>query len=199
MSAEKDQLKAYRARRHFEMTPEPAGKAQKPPAIRPIFVIQKHKATNLHYDLRLEAGGVLKSWAVPKGPSSDPKVKRLAMPTEDHPLEYADFEGTIPKGEYGAGTVAVWDRGTYRNLKFKDGQEIPPETAIADGHITFWLEGRKLQGGFALTRTGQGGRARWILVKMSDEKADPAHDPVLEKPDSVLSGRSLEEIANANS
>lgn len=197
MSDEKVQLKAYRVKRHFKITPEPAGKAQKPSEPKPIFVIQKHKATTLHYDFRLEAGGVLKSWAVPKGPSTDPKVKRLAVPTEDHPLEYANFEGNIPEGEYGAGAVEVWDIGTYRNLKVKDGLEIPPETAIADGHITLWLEGRKLQGGFALTRTGQGDRARWILVKMADEKADPAHDPVIEKPDSVLTGHTLEEISNA--
>ena len=198
MRGQKDQLKAYREKRHFEATPEPAGKVQELAGKRPVFVIQKHRATTLHYDFRLEAGGVLKSWAVPKGPSTDPKVKRLAMPTEDHPLEYADFEGIIPKGEYGAGTVEVWDAGTYRNLKFKDGREIPPENAIADGHITFWLEGKKLQGGFALTRTGQGDKARWLLVKMADEKADPAHDPVIEKPDSVLTGRSLEEISDAN-
>ncbi len=198
MSDEKDQLKAYRAKRHFTITPEPAAKTLKSSGAKPVFVIQKHKATTLHYDFRLEAGGVLKSWAVPKGPSSDPRVKRLAVPTEDHPLEYASFEGNIPEGEYGAGTVEVWDKGTYRNLKFKDGVEIPPETAIADGHITFWLEGRKLQGGFALTRTGQGSRARWILVKMADEKADSARDPVIENPDSVLTGRTLEEISNAN-
>jgi len=195
---EKDRLKTYRQKRHFETTPEPAGEVQKASGKKPIFVIQKHKATSLHYDFRLEAGGVLKSWAVPKGPSTDPKVKRLAMPTEDHPTDYAIFEGTIPEGEYGAGTVEVWDAGTYRNLKFKDGREIPPETAIADGHITFWLEGKKLQGGYALTRTGQGSKARWLLVKMADEKADPAHDPVIEKPESVLTGRSLDEITNAD-
>jgi DNA ligase D-like protein (predicted 3'-phosphoesterase) len=198
MQGEKDLLKAYREKRHFEKTAEPAGKVPQRSGKKLLFVIQKHQATTLHYDLRLEVGGVLKSWAVPKGPSTDPKVKRLAVPTEDHPIEYASFEGAIPKGEYGAGTVEVWDKGSYRNLKFKDGREVPPETAIADGHITFWLEGKKLQGGFALTRTGQGGRARWILVKMADEKADPAHDPVIEKPDPVLTGRSLEEITDAD-
>ena len=198
MGEQKEPLKSYREKRHFKTTPEPAGKVPKPSGEKPIFVVQKHKATTMHYDFRLEAGGVLKSWAVPKGPSTDPKVKRLAVPTEDHPIEYAGFEGTIPKGEYGAGTVEVWDTGTYRNLKFIDDQEIPPEKAISDGHITFWLEGRKLQGGFALTRTGQGDQARWLLVKMADEKADPAHDPVIENPDSALTGRSLEEIANEN-
>jgi DNA ligase D-like protein (predicted 3'-phosphoesterase) len=136
---------------------------------------------------------------VPKGPSTDPKVKRLAIPTEDHPLEYANFEGTIPEGEYGAGAVEIWDTGTYRNLKFKDGQEIPPEQAIQDGHLTFWLEGKKLKGGFALTRTGQGKSERWLLVKMNDETADAGHDPVVEKPDSAITGRSLDEIRKGKS
>jgi DNA ligase D-like protein (predicted 3'-phosphoesterase) len=164
----KEQLKTYREKRHFERTPEPSGEKERPPARLPVFVIQKHQASTLHYDFRLEAGGVLKSWAVPKGPSTDPRVKRLAVPTEDHPLEYAGFEGTIPEGEYGAGTVEIWDTGTYRNLKFENGREIPPEQAIQNGHITFRLEGKKLKGGYALTRTGQGKNERWLLVKMSD-------------------------------
>ncbi len=171
MRDNREPLKTYREKRHFERTPEPAGKPEKPAGKKTIFVVQKHQASTLHYDFRLEAGGVLKSWAVPKGPSMDPKIKRLAVPTEDHPLEYAGFAGTIPQGEYGAGTVEIWDSGTYRNTKFKDGVEIPPEKAIEDGHITFQLEGKKLQGGFALTRTGQGKEERWILVKMRDEKA----------------------------
>jgi DNA ligase D-like protein (predicted 3'-phosphoesterase) len=194
MSEKREPLKVYREKRHFEHTPEPAGDEARPIRKKPIFVIQKHQASTLHYDFRLEVGGVLKSWAVPKGPSTDPRIKRLAMPTEDHPLEYANFEGTIPEGEYGAGTVEVWDTGTYRNLKFRDGQEIPPEQAIEDGHITFWLEGHKLKGGYALTRTGRGKDERWLLVKMSDEESDDSHDPVSEQPDSALTGRSLEEI-----
>lgn len=199
MSEQKEFLKTYREKRHFESTPEPAGDKERSTGKKPVFVIQKHKASTLHYDFRLEAGGVLKSWAVPKGPSTDPKVKRLAIPTEDHPLEYANFEGTIPEGEYGAGAVEVWDTGTYRNLKFKDGQEIPPEQAIQDGHMTFWLEGKKLKGGFALTRTGQGKSERWLLVKMNDETADAGHDPVVEKPDSAITGRSLDEIRKEKS
>jgi DNA ligase D-like protein (predicted 3'-phosphoesterase) len=134
-------------------------------------VIQNHAARTLHYDLRLEIGGVLKSWAVPKEPSRDPRVKRLAVPTEDHPLEYARFEGVIPKGEYGAGRIRIWDRGTYRNLTERDGKAVPAAAAYARGHLKVWLSGRKLRGGFALTRMGKGKKARWLLVKMDDEYA----------------------------
>jgi len=186
-------LKVYREKRRFTHTPEPPG-GPGPPPQRRIFVIQKHQASSLHYDFRLEAGGVLKSWAVPKGPSTDPRVKRLAMPTEDHPIEYASFEGRIPEGEYGAGTVEVWDSGSYRNLKIEDGNEVPPEKAIDKGHITFWLEGKKLKGGYALTRTGSGKGERWLLVKMADSEAAPGRDPINELPNSALTGRSLEEI-----
>jgi DNA ligase D-like protein (predicted 3'-phosphoesterase) len=163
-----ESLKEYRQKRHFNRTPEPQGE-KGPSGAKSIFVVQKHQASTLHYDFRLEAGGVLKSWAVPKGPSNDPKDKRLAVPTEDHPLGYAGFEGTIPEGEYGAGTVEIWDSGTYRTLKSRDGKEIPPEESIEAGHITFLLEGRRLKGGYALTRTGQGKNERWILVKMKNE------------------------------
>ncbi len=123
---------------------------------RPRFVIQKHAARSLHYDFRLEADGVLKSWAVPKGPSTDPKEKRLAMRTEDHPVDYLDFEGGIPRGEYGAGHVIVWDTGTYRNLT-GHGEEVPVGKGVRDGHLKVWLEGEKLRGGYALTRTGRDG------------------------------------------
>jgi DNA ligase D-like protein (predicted 3'-phosphoesterase) len=153
-------------------------------------VIQQHQARSLHYDFRLEAGGVLKSWAVPKGPSTNPKDKRLAMPTEDHPLEYADFEGVIPEGEYGAGTVIVWDRGTYRNL-----EDEPVEQQVEKGHVAVWLEGKKLRGGYALTRIGRGKRERWLLVKMDDEGADRRRKPVRSSPESVKSGRTLDEVA----
>jgi DNA ligase D-like protein (predicted 3'-phosphoesterase) len=186
-------LKEYYEKRDFQITPEPSGENVNH-STKPIYVIQKHRASTLHYDFRLEAGGVLKSWAVPKGPSLDPKIKRLAMETEDHPLDYAGFEGNIPEGEYGAGTVEVWDTGTYINLKNKNGEEIPAEKALADGHFTFWLDGKKLRGGFALTRTGKGKEARWLLVKMNDTEADPTRDPVVDEPDSAISGRSLEEI-----
>jgi len=190
----KDSLKTYQEKRRFGGTPEPAGGGRGPSG-QPIFVIQKHAASHLHYDFRLEAGGVLKSWAVPKGPSTDPKDKRLAVPTEDHPLEYADFEGVIPAGEYGGGTVMVWDRGSYRNLTEKQGVPAPLEAALAHGHAKVWLEGRKLRGGYALTRFKQAPDESWLLVKMDDSEADPARNPVKNEPNSALTGRSLEEIA----
>jgi DNA ligase D-like protein (predicted 3'-phosphoesterase) len=157
-------------------------------------VIQQHDATAMHWDFRLEAGGVLKSWAVPKGPSTDPREKRLAMPTEDHPLGYATFEGVIPEGEYGGGPVIVWDAGTYRNLTEKDGREIPVEEGVKAGHVKVFLEGQKLRGGYALTRTGRDPRPRWILVKTRDEHADARRNPVRTEPRSVISGRTIREM-----
>lgn len=197
----KDPLETYRKKRDFRKTGEPsgkgrrkAGKGRRKPG--PRFVIQKHAARSLHYDFRLEADGVLKSWAVPKGPSTNPKDKRLAMPTEDHPLDYRDFEGVIPKGEYGAGAVIVWDRGTYRNLTEEDdGDEVPVSEALAGGHLKIWLEGEKLRGGYALTRIGKGKDLRWLLVKMDDEEADARRSPVRTEPESVLTGRTVEEVA----
>lgn len=191
-----DKLEPYRKKRDLRRTGEPGGHGdRRRRGKRPIFVIQKHAASSLHYDFRLEAGGVLKSWAVPKGPSTDPRERRLAMPTEDHPLDYADFEGQIPEGEYGAGTVLVWDTGAYRNLTEKDGEEVPVERAIEDGHVAVWLEGEKLQGGYALTCMGKGKGRRWLLVKMDDDKADARRRPVSTQPASVLSGRTIEDIA----
>jgi DNA ligase D-like protein (predicted 3'-phosphoesterase) len=192
----RDALEEYQSKRDFRTTPEPSGEGARERGEGPIFVIQKHQARNLHYDLRLEVAGVLKSWAVPKGPSTDPRVRRLAVPTEDHPLDYADFEGTIPEGEYGAGTVMVWDTGPYRNLKKDaDGEEVPVTECLKQGHVEVWLEGRKLQGGYALVRTGKGDEARWLLVKMKDEGADARRNPVSTEPESVLTGRTLREIA----
>jgi DNA ligase D-like protein (predicted 3'-phosphoesterase) len=153
----------------------------------PRFVIHKHAARSLHYDFRLEAGGALASWAVPRGPSTDPRERRLAMRVEDHSLEYGDFEGTIPEGSYGAGAVIVWDSGTYRNLN----EDVPIERALADGHVAIWLEGKKLQGGWTLQQIG--GR-RWLLIKRRDEKADARRNPVSTQPESVLSGRTVEEL-----
>jgi DNA ligase D-like protein (predicted 3'-phosphoesterase) len=187
-----DSLKTYRRKRDFGRTPEPSGGRRS--RGKPRFVIQQHDATAMHFDFRLEAKGVLKSWAVPKGPSTNPKDKRLAMRTEDHPIGYATFEGVIPEGEYGAGPVIVWDTGTYRNLTEKDGKEVPVDRAVEDGHVSFWLEGKKLAGGYALTRTGGGERERWILVKRVDEAADARRNPVKTEPRSVLSGRTVEEM-----
>lgn len=191
--AEPDTLDDYRGKRDFSRTPEPPG--ERNAAAHPIFVIQKHDATTLHYDFRLEADGVLKSWAVPKGPSLDPREKRLAVPTEDHPLDYADFEGVIPVGSYGAGTVLVWDRGTYRNLTRKGGREVPVAEAIEKGHVSFRLEGEKVRGGYALTRFRTGKGEAWLLVKKDDAEADPGRDPVRTEPRSVVSGRTIEEVA----
>lgn len=159
----------------------------------PIFVIQKHDARRLHYDVRLEVDGVLKSWAVPRGPSPDPAQKRLAVPTDDHSLEYAEFEGVTGSGQYGSGAVIVWDFGEYRNLTEKSGTEVPIATALAQGHAKFSLHGVKLAGAWALTRTSANGD--WLLVKVRDEYADPSWDPAESEPASVLSGRTIEEIA----
>jgi DNA ligase D-like protein (predicted 3'-phosphoesterase) len=192
----KNLLKPYREKRDFTLTPEPPGKHSGRDSEEPIFVIQKHKARTLHYDFRLEVDGVLKSWAVPKGPSLDPSVKRLAVSTEDHPMEYAEFEGAIPEGEYGSGAVLVWDRGTYRNLSKDKGQTLSTASALERGHLIVWLEGEKLRGGYSLIRFKREAKDQWLLVKMNDDEADPANDPVVTQPDSVISGRSLEDIGS---
>lgn len=190
-----DKLEAYRRKRHFCSTSEPSGGAASGGDGR-RFVIQKHDASGMHYDFRLEVGGVLKSWAVPKGPSTDPRDKRLAVAVEDHPLEYAGFEGVIPEGEYGAGTVLVWDAGTYRNISHDDdGDDVPLEAALEAGRAAVWLEGEKLAGGYALIRTKRNAGKDWLLVKMDDEGADARRDPTSTEPASVVSGRTIEQIA----
>jgi DNA ligase D-like protein (predicted 3'-phosphoesterase) len=195
--SKKDSLKEYESKRDFRKTPEPSGEGGKA-SDKPVFVIQKHDARSLHYDFRLEVDGVLKSWAVPKGPSTDPSQKRLAVPTEDHPLDYASFEGVISEGEYGAGTVMVWDHGPYRNLRAeKKDDGLSMEDAIDDGKVEVWLDGEKLRGGYALIRTG--GDERWLMIKMDDDEADARRNPTSTEPDSVISGRSLEEIAAGGS
>jgi DNA ligase D-like protein (predicted 3'-phosphoesterase) len=143
----------------------------------PRFVIQQHDATTLHYDFRLQVGGTLKSWAVPKGPSTDPREKRLAVQVDDHSLEYADFEGE---------RVIVWDAGTWRPLT--DG---PPQAALDSGHLSFWLEGEKLRGGWTLHRTSAGAKPQWLLIKRRDEAADARRNPVSTQPESVVTGRTL--------
>ncbi|MFQ5906057.1 MAG: DNA polymerase ligase N-terminal domain-containing protein [bacterium] len=186
-------MKSHRNKLDPGSAPSPSGSTGQS-SDEPIFVIQKHKARTLHYDFRLQVSGVLKSWAVPRGPSTDPQQKRLAVPTEDHPLDYACFEGVIPEGEYGAGTVLVWDTGTYRNLKEEHGKKVPMEDSIEAGHVIVWLEGEKLKGGYALIRTRKGNDQRWLLIKMNDEEADAHRNPVETQPESVLTGRTIEQI-----
>ena len=196
MASSDDKLARYRRKRDPRRTHEPMGDEGRHGADddRPIFVIQQHDASTLHFDFRLEVDGVLKSWAVPKGPSTDPRVKRLAIPTEDHPLAYADFEGVIPAGQYGAGSVLIWDRGHYRNLQ--EGEDAPSiAEQLADGHASVWLEGQKLRGGYALIHTRLEKGKDWLLIKMDDEAADARRNPVSTEPASVVSGRTLEEIA----
>ena len=185
-------LAEYRKKRNFSATPEPMGRGRPSKRSR-IFVVQKHDASRLHYDFRLAIDGVLVSWAVPKGPSMNPADKHLAIRTEDHPLEYADFEGVIPKGQYGAGTVMVWDTGPY-----KPKDNVGPERQLARGKIDVELFGAKLRGGFTLVRTGKpgsGGKEQWLLIKQRDAYADPSwniESPRLDR--SVLTGRTLKEI-----
>jgi bifunctional non-homologous end joining protein LigD len=188
-------LETYRRKRDFRHTPEPSGRVARRGAKRLSFVIQKHAASRLHYDFRLELDGVLLSWAVPKGPSLDPRDKRLAVHVEDHPLDYADFEGTIPPKQYGAGTVIVWDRGEW--LPKED-----PREGYRRGKLKFELKGEKLRGGWMLFKSG-GGRyddgKSWLLIKERDDAArdGAAADIVARKPKSVISDRSLEDLAQA--
>jgi len=187
-------LTAYRSKRAFAKTPEPAGRVRQGSRSR-MFVVQKHDASRLHYDFRLAVNGVLASWAVPKGPSMNPADKRLAVRTEDHPLEYAKFEGVIPPGQYGAGTVMVWDLGKYEPL-----ENQPPEEQLARGKIQIVLLGEKLRGGFTLVpienrSMNSTRRDHWLLIKSRDEYADPSWDIESVRFDrSVLTGRSLNEI-----
>jgi bifunctional non-homologous end joining protein LigD len=185
-------LATYRRKRDFSVTPEPQGTRSRPAADGNRFVVQRHRASSLHYDFRLEVGGVLASWAVPKGPTLDPKPKRLAMHVEDHPLEYFDFEGVIPQGEYGGGDVIVWDWGTWTPA---DGED--PLGAIAKGSLHFDLDGQKLAGRFALVRKGAAGdREHWLLIHKNDEHAAPGWDAE-DHPQSVKSGRTNDEVAAA--
>jgi bifunctional non-homologous end joining protein LigD len=188
-------LKKYREKRNFKISPEPQGSPKKEKAKSDlIFVVQKHRASQLHYDFRLEYDGALLSWAVPKGPSLDPSVKRLAMQVEDHPIDYAEFEGVIPKGEYGGGTVMVWDTGTWTP------EQSDVEAALKKGDLKFTLHGKKLRGSWVLVRTrGFGGSSKptWLLIKHRDKYASDA-DINQTKPKSALSGRLLADIAKEN-
>jgi DNA ligase D-like protein (predicted 3'-phosphoesterase) len=190
--------KEYERKRDFDRTPEPRGYGRRKKKGRwPLFVIQQHDATAMHFDFRLEDEGALKSWAIPKGPSLDPRDKRLAMPTEDHPLEYIDFEGVIPKGEYGAGPVIIWDRGVYENRSVdKRGREISVSEAVELGSVKVYLHGQKISGGFGLVRMGSkpGERESWLLVKERDSEADARRKPAKTQPESVVSGRTLKRV-----
>lgn len=185
-------LKEYGKKRDFKVTPEPSGKTaakQKHDSL--IYVIQKHRATALHYDFRLEWKGVLLSWAVPKGPSLDPSVKRLAMQVEDHPVDYSAFEGVIPEGEYGGGTVMVWDQGTWTP------EQDDVDAALAKGDLKITLHGKKLKGSWVLVRTRGYGRSdgkSWLLIKHRDEYVS-TEDITVQKPKSVVSNRLLAQIA----
>lgn len=192
-------LRTYRAKRHFDATPEPAGEGgatRRRHALQ--FVIQKHDASHLHFDLRLEMDGVMKSWAVPKGPSLDPSVKRLAMQVEDHPIEYNTFEGTIPKGEYGGGTVMVWDRGTYTSDPPSPNAEDALRRAYAKGDLKFTLNGARLHGSWVLVRTTRGvpNKPQWLLIKHRDYAAEPGADIVADVETSAATGRTMDEIAD---
>jgi bifunctional non-homologous end joining protein LigD len=186
-------LAEYNAKRDFSRTREPAGKVPKAKGTTLHFVIQKHAASHLHYDFRLELDGVMKSWAVPKGPSLDPGVRRLAMEVEDHPISYNTFEGTIPAGEYGGGTVMLWDRGTYE--ADDDGGAESLRRGYERGDLKFVLHGKRLRGGWVLVRLRRPGRPQWLLIKHRDEYADPARDITAKETTSVVTKRSMEEIA----
>jgi len=185
-------LDDYRKKRRFDVTPEPSGekKQKRGPAL--IFVVQKHRATQLHYDFRLEWNGVLLSWAVPKGPSRDPSIKRLATQVEDHPIDYAGFEGVIPEGEYGGGTVMLWDNGTW------EPESDDPGAALAKGDLKFTLHGKKLKGSWVLVRTRGFGKnpthPSWLLIKHRDDEAS-TEDVTAKEPYSVATHRLLADIA----
>ena len=198
----KRKLSQYRKKRDFSKTAEPAGDkaARTKKRAKLKFVLQKHAATSLHFDLRLELDGVMKSWAVPKGPSLDPAVKRLAMEVEDHPMEYNTFEGTIPKGQYGGGTVMLWDKGHYTADKAVAGDHAAAMRAGYEaGKIDFTFHGERVRGSFALVRTRRGAKPQWLLIKHRDEYAERGSDVVADNLTSVTTGRTMEEIAGGRS
>jgi len=190
-------LSKYKQKRSFKETPEPQG--GKPSGKTLQFVIQKHAASHLHYDFRLEMEGVLKSWAIPKGPSLNPADKRLAMMVEDHPWDYKDFEGIIPEGNYGAGTVIVWDAGTYEPLAPTDGSKKAQDKELLKelkaGSIKIIMHGKKLKGEFALVHTHGRGDNAWLLIKHRDKYA--SEESVTDKDKSVLSRKTLEQVAKS--
>ena len=182
-------LEEYKRKRRFNETPEPEGKVKG--ARGNTFVIQKHRATRLHYDFRLEMDGVLRSWAIPKGPTFDPSEKRLAVETEDHPMDYGGFEGVIPKGNYGAGNVIIWDAGTYDMV-----DPETPELGWKKGKLHFILKGKKLKGEWVLVR-GSREPKQWIFFKVRDTYAAPGGSIIEERPESIISGKLVEEVGQA--
>jgi DNA ligase D-like protein (predicted 3'-phosphoesterase) len=188
-------MNAYREPSHVEKASEPQGKRG---GNKSLFVIHKHDASTLHYDFRLSIDGVLKSWAVPKGLSTRAGEKHLAIRTADHPMDYAEFEGQIPKGEYGGGTVMVWDTGEAESLA--QGEDYEPSMAegLENGAFKFNLNGKKIKGAYALVRMAKTAKQeRWLIFKLHDEYADARRHPMRTEPDSVLTGRSMQEIAQA--
>jgi DNA ligase D-like protein (predicted 3'-phosphoesterase) len=187
-----ERLRDYHGKRDFGRTREPEGR-QAPTDSAPRFVVQIHDASTMHFDFRLQVGDVLKSWSIPKGPSDVPKDKRLAVPTEDHPLEYEDFEGVIPEGEYGGGTVIVWDRGTYEPLSHdRQGRPVDFPESLERGHAMFRLHGTKLRGRYALTRFRED---NWLLVKTAEGRARGHGTPDPRRARSVRTGRTLAQVA----
>lgn len=196
----KNPLEVYHNKRSLPESGEPSSKnsLRKNAAFKhPIFVIQKHDASHLHYDFRLEIDGVLTSWAVPKGPSTNPSEKHLAVMTEDHPMAYATFEGVIPAGNYGAGVVMVWDIGSYHNIKKKNDKVVSMQECLEQGHVEVFLEGTVLQGAYALIRM-HGQSKNWLLVKMNDEYIHKPKNPVTSVRKSALSGKTMTQLKKNN-
>lgn len=196
-----DKLAEYRRKRDPKRTPEPGAKAKRkssrPRQRHPRFTIQKHAARSLHYDLRLEIDGTLASWAIPRGPSLDPRDKRLAMRTEDHPLSYLEFEGVIPKGEYGGGPMIVWDRGVFENIsETRRGEPLTLTDGLDKGDLKIFLLGDKIRGAYALVRTSKPDekREQWLLIKKHGAGADARRRPTSTQPESVLTGRTIEQL-----
>jgi DNA ligase D-like protein (predicted 3'-phosphoesterase) len=194
MPRKKDPLRTYKEKRDFTKTPEPAPNERlKLDKKKRIFCVQEHHSSRLHWDFRIEVDGTMPSWAIPKGPSLNPKEKRLAVQTEDHPISYATFEGIIPEGEYGGGTVMLWDYGTYKNMREQDGKLIPMKTCLKDGRIEIFLNGEKLKGTFILIRL-QNSPKDWLFFKKKDEYSDGRRNIIKSENKSVLTQRTVSQI-----